>query len=172
MNMRSADAVAATGEKAQWRELDAALLAIRRLIEAPASRPVLHQSDGAAELSTILVVDAVARLTAEHGECSVGDVAQHLRVAHSTASRFVDRAVRVQVVARARATLDPRRTHLTLTEVGRELDEQAVDFRARRLAQALATWADEDVATFIELLQRFGGDADALQSPPPKGSTP
>lgn len=146
--------------------LDAALLDLRRWAEPPggtrANASVAH-GEGRIEVSTLLVVHALARRdSAGDRELSVGHIAEALHVAHSTASRLVDRAVRAGMVLRERSTEDPRRAVLSLTEAGRELQDQAVRFRVGRLEAVLADWSATDVITFTRLLERF---ANAAHSP-------
>lgn len=147
--------------------LDAALLSLRRLVEVPGGRPALAHGGQAVEISTVLVTDAVARHRSEgRGDaCSIGDVADALQVAHSTASRLVDRAAKAGMVARDRDPVDPRRTRLTLTAAGARLQQEAVRFRTGRLATALGDWSTEDVATLRGLLERFSRDTRHLAEP-------
>lgn len=137
--------------------LDAALLDLRRFAEPPgAGRRGQSLAHGAerVEVSTLLVVDAVARHDAAT-ECGIGDVAGHLHVAHSTASRLVERAVGAGMLRSRRSTVDPRRVVLLLTADGRRLQDHAVRFRLARLEELLADWPAADVATFARLLERF-----------------
>ncbi|GAA4890694.1 hypothetical protein GCM10025789_04050 [Tessaracoccus lubricantis] len=138
--------------------LDAALLALRRLTSAPPALPGLDQDGSPVEVSTMLVADAIARSAREDG-CSINDVAQALTVAHSTASRLVDRAVRAGVVTRNRDADQRRRAVLRLTDGGRRLHAEAVAFRTGRLAAVTAEWSPTDVATLTELVERFAADA-------------
>jgi DNA-binding MarR family transcriptional regulator len=133
--------------------LDAALLALRRIVEAPSARPWIQHGTMRVEVSTMLVVDALA--CAPEGVASVGDIADALKVAHSTASRLVDRAVGAGMVARSRAGDDPRRVRLQLTAEGERLQEAALRFRTSRLAAMLADWPVSDVEALTELLERL-----------------
>jgi DNA-binding MarR family transcriptional regulator len=141
----------------ELERLDVALLALRRFAQAPSATgraaTVGHGRDQV-EISTVLVVDAVARFD-PGGDCSVGDVAGALQVVHSTASRLVERAVRTGMVHRGRSRSDPRRTVLSLTAAGQRLQRDAVDFRTGRLDALLAEWAADDVTTFTDLMERF-----------------
>ena len=148
--------------------LDEALFALRRFVDAPAPRggsTLVHGSERV-EVSTVLVVDAVARRgTGE--ECSVGTVAEELRVVHSTASRLIDRAVRAGMLHRSRSSSDPRRTVLALSAAGRQLQRDAVAFRTGRLEELLADWTDDEVTTFTRLLERFARSASPLKEHKP-----
>lgn len=144
--------------------LDVALLALRRFADAPASRggsTLVHGSERV-EVSTVLVVDAVARRGAG-GDCSIGTVAEELCVAHSTASRLIDRAVRAGMVHRTRSRSDPRRTVLTLSAAGEQLQRDAIAFRTSRLEELLADWTAEEVTAFTRLLERFARSARPLK---------
>jgi DNA-binding MarR family transcriptional regulator len=151
--------------------LDAALLDLRRFVRSPSAgrdgSTVPHGSDRV-EVSTVLVVDVVTRHDGSSSSgCSVGSVAEELQVAHSTASRLVERAVRAGMVRRTRSTTDPRVTDLSVTAAGRRLQRDAVDFRTRRLRALLADWPAADVETFADLLERFARSAH-----PPTEETP
>lgn len=142
------------------RHLDAALLALRRFAEAPAPRggPTLIHGRERVEISTVLVVDAVAR-RGDGEDCSIGTVAEELRVAHSTASRLIERAVQVGMVQRARSGSDPRRVALSLSAAGEQLQRDATAFRTSRLEELLEGWTATDVTTLTRLLERFARSA-------------
>ena len=144
-----------TGEELE--RLDAAPLELRRFIEVPSRAP--RRSTGRlgpdrVDFSTVLVIDAVARVEGAV-ECSIGTVAEALHVAHSTASRFVGRAEQAGMRHRGRSTTDPRRTVLSLTAAGRQLQREAVDFRTERLNALLSEWSAADVTSFSRLMERF-----------------
>lgn len=145
--------------------LDAALLSLRRLTNAPAARPQVTHGDRRIEFSTMLVVDAIARLSGPSGqhEVSVVSVASALQVTPSTASRLVERAVASGMANRVASAVDPRRASLSLTSDGQALHADAVAFRTGRLRALLEDWSDEDLATFTELLERF---AESVRSEP------
>lgn len=150
------------------KRLDVALLALRRFTDAPASRgrsTLVHGSERV-EVSTVLVVDAVARRGAGE-ECSISTVAEELHVVHSTASRLIDRAVRVGMVHRTRSSNDPRRTVLTLSPAGRQLQRDAIAFRTGRLQELLADWTADEATTFTTLLERFARSARLVHEKTP-----
>lgn len=131
-----------------WQQLDAALLGIRRICDAPPGKPPIEHDGNPIEISTLLVVDAVAR----NLRCSVTHVAHALSVTHSTASRLVERAVATHMVQRSRSDHDSRRVELGLTPHGRQLHHDAVRFRTKSLADLLADWNPEDIQTLAGLL--------------------
>ena len=87
------------------------------------ARPRISHAGVDIELSTMLVVDAIAR--SEPGEVSVRLVADSLQVAPSTASRLVERAVQAGMVAGTSSENDPRVRVLHLTREGRRLQRAA-----------------------------------------------
>jgi DNA-binding MarR family transcriptional regulator len=148
--------------------LDATLLELRRFTEAPADRTASVGTDAGprVELSTVLVVHAVASTVREPASrCDIGTVAAALRVAHSTASRLVDRAARAGMVTRGRDPDDPRRTTVSLTASGERLDADAVRFRTAQLASLLDDWTADDIGTLTALLERFARAASHTSSP-------
>lgn len=133
--------------------LDAALLGLRRLTSAPTVRSALEHEGGRVEVSTMLVVDALARQAGV--DASVGSVAEALSVAHSTASRLVERAVEAGMVQRGRDPRQSQRTVLSLTASGRRLQAEAVRFRTAFLAAVTDDWSATDVAELAGHLERF-----------------
>lgn len=149
--------------------LDTALLDLRRFAEVPSAArrgSTLRHGGDRVEISTVLVVDAVARFDAL-GECSIRNVAETLHVVPSTASRLVERAARAGMLHRGQSTTDPRRTVLSLTAAGWRLQREAVAFRTARLDALLSDWSAADVITFTCLLERFARCAH-----PPTEETP
>jgi len=145
-------------------QLDDALIRLRRWWQSPSVDRVLVEPDGARlAMSTVLVADAIHRR--QHADppevVRVGDVAERLDVAPSTASRLVDRAVRAGTVSRGTDAADSRHVTLTLTPVGSDLLGRALTFRTRYLEQVLTGWGRDDVAALARLLDRF---ADALHT--------
>jgi DNA-binding MarR family transcriptional regulator len=133
--------------------LDSALLALRRFASPELARPRISHAGADIELSTVLVVDAIAR--SAPGEVSVRLVADSLQVAPSTASRLVERAVQAGMVVGKSSENDPRRRVLHLTRDGRRLQRAALRHRTQRLAHATADWSRDDLAQFADLLDRF-----------------
>jgi DNA-binding MarR family transcriptional regulator len=142
--------------------LDSALLALRRFASPELARPRISHAGVDIELSTMLVVDAIAR--SAPGEVSVRLVADVLQVAPSTASRLVERAVQAGMVAGKSSENDPRMRVLHLTREGRRLQRAALRHRTQRLADATADWSRDDLAQFADLLDRFARTVHPLPS--------
>jgi DNA-binding MarR family transcriptional regulator len=143
--------------------LDAALMRLRRLWTAPRTQAGMRAGDEPVELSTVLVVDALAREPQHH--LGVADVAERIDVTPSTASRLVDRAVAAGMVERRVAADDARRADLHVTGAGSALHGRARAFRARYLAAVLADWTASDVSALADHLDRF---ARSVADAPPE----
>jgi DNA-binding MarR family transcriptional regulator len=74
---------------------------------------------------------------AAEGDCNVSAVAEDLRVHRSNASRLCDRLVTAGLLRRRRSELDRRHVLLALTPAGRRLYGRAMDYRRRRLQEAM-----------------------------------
>jgi DNA-binding MarR family transcriptional regulator len=146
------------------RRIDQAMIGLRHLWSGPVQ---LQDPDlGRVEMSTVWIVNAltVPARNAEHENMPIRDLATALGVAHSTASRLVDRAVTIGAVTRGPDTHDARVTVVTLTDSGRTLAKTATQFRTAYLADATRTWTDDERATFADLLTRF---AHSITATPP-----
>jgi DNA-binding MarR family transcriptional regulator len=153
---------------ADLARIDAALLGLRHLWAGPPARRAAG-ADGV-EMSTVWIVDALVR-AAEAGApgLTVGDLAAALDVAHSTASRLVDRAVAAGMVERGRSAHDGRAVTCVLTPAGRALAAESHAFRLAYLHALTADWTPGERATFADLLGRF---AAAVAGRPPQAHAP
>jgi DNA-binding MarR family transcriptional regulator len=103
-------------------------------------------------------VHAVADAEADEPP-TVGEVAERLSIDQSRGSRLVAAAVDAGYLRREASQADGRRSHLVLTDRGREL---IATMRAHRLAyfgRIMAEWTPDERATFARLLARFADSA-------------
>ena len=142
--------------------IDTALLNLRHLWHAPSSRQ--PAGEGAVELSTIWVVEALSRT--DDG-LTITELAGALDVAQSTGSRLVERAVAAGMVQRGASATDARRVVLRPTAAGRALAVEARAFRGGYLRRLTEDWTETERTTFAALLARF---ADAARACPPTPS--
>lgn len=107
-------------------------------------------------LAHIFVADALDEMC-ESGDAqpSVGKVAERLGTDPSRASRMVASAIRSRLVKRIASQLDGRRTHLELTDDGRNALAAARQFRIKFFSNLMGNWSDHDCAEFAKLLIRF-----------------
>lgn len=143
-------------------KIDSALLTMQRALTDSfgADDSIL----GRVEMSTLWVLDAVWR---DQGEdlLTVKDIADSLRIAPSTASRFVARAQIGGVVVKIRDPVDARHVSVALTDRGEALARSAVRYRLRFLRRLMQNWSAEDCDDFAVLLSRF---ASSLVPPDPE----
>lgn len=139
--------------------IDRALMDLRHLWHTPSD--LVDPEFGRVETSTVLIVDILTR----HGEpMPIHQLAAALDVAHSTASRLVDRAEAAGAVGRSKASADARRVVVTATPSGERLAASSRSFRRRYLEAMLADWSPAERTGFARHLARF---ARAVQSTPP-----
>jgi DNA-binding MarR family transcriptional regulator len=84
----------------------------------------------------------------------------------STISRQVAELVRRGLVRREADPSDGRASLLAITDAGREVCERLRTLRRDLLATAVHGWADEEVATFASLLNRFNDALGVVYCPP------
>lgn len=123
------------------------------------------------QLSNLMVVNAVAALTAENPGCAphppceatVGAVAERLEIDPSTASRLVGHAIDAGLVSRRPSPVDARRANLGLTEAGWRVKRVADRSRRAYLDALMTGWTAQERTEFARLLTRF---ADAAARAP------
>lgn len=146
-------------------EIEQAAFQLRRLWIKPQLlrrlREECEQGQGI-QLSNLMVIYAICRQSEEHGDVTVGAVAEHLDVDPSTASRLVGHAIDGGFVSRQASPVDARRAHLQLTDAGRRIKQMADEFRRNFIRQLVADWAPEERTQFARLLRRFSDAAASI----------
>lgn len=129
--------------------IDAALIALRHLWTTPprVDDPAL----GSVEMSTIWVTDSLRRTPDQ----TVAQLAAHMGVAHSTASRLIGRAEQTGAVTRQPDPHDQRRVTVRLTTAGQELAATALAHRLALVNAATEDFTPQERSTFADLLTRF-----------------
>lgn len=92
------------------------------------------------------------------------DVADHMAVEHSTASRTVAGLVSSGLLSKYPSEHDQRRCVLVLTDAGRKELRGITRRRQEMMAETVQEWSDGDIETLIELLDRLAVD---LERDPP-----
>ncbi|MFB9838502.1 MarR family winged helix-turn-helix transcriptional regulator [Actinoallomurus acaciae] len=140
-------------------EIERAAFQLRRLWAKPHLLQRLRERCGSGErpiqLSSLLVIHAIAGQDAGQGDVTVGAVADFLDIDPSTASRLVGHATDAGFVSRTSSPVDARRAHLRLTEAGDRVRALTDELRRRFIAQLVADWPEEDRRMFAHLLGRF-----------------
>lgn len=146
----------------EWENIDASLIRMRRLLEPS------RQASAAVDLSAVLVVDTIARRAANLEQTRITDVASHLSVKPSTASRLVASTEAAGYIRRSPSPTDPRSVGLSLTPSGDSLNAAARQFRISLLQDITAQWDADSVATFARLLDAFSRAAVSAESALPR----
>jgi DNA-binding MarR family transcriptional regulator len=139
--------------------LDAALVRLRRLTaRLPKGEATLPGTECGVDLATVFACEAVADLSAQDRLVTVKDVAAHLDLEHSTASRLLSQTEGEGLVARATHPSDRRSTVVSLTPRGAALVESTRPLRLAFVQHLLADWERSDVETLAALLTRLADD--------------
>ncbi|GAA4990949.1 hypothetical protein GCM10023205_73370 [Yinghuangia aomiensis] len=135
------------------RRIEAFIGQITAMSRLPASRRRLRRL---AEIDTHDSGLAILMLLRRTGPLSVTDLARHLGVNQSTASRQVAPLEEDGFLTRTVHPSHRRIALLTLTEIGFAACERAQAVGRRDIAWAIKDWPAEDRATLGSLLERFG----------------
>ncbi|GIH78775.1 MarR family winged helix-turn-helix transcriptional regulator [Planobispora longispora] len=143
--------------------IDVALLRLRRIWSRPLRARKAAEAQRPVQMSAVMVVHAVHRLSLEPAEVTVGAVAEQLDVDPSTASRLVNEAIGSGLVEREESEIDARRARLVLSAPGRRVLEAVAGYRRAYLDGLIADWDRRDREDFARLLTRF---AEAVTARP------
>ncbi|MGC5015294.1 MarR family winged helix-turn-helix transcriptional regulator [Streptosporangium sp. DT93] len=141
--------------------IDVALFRLRRIWSRPLRARRSAESQRPVQMSNVMVVHAVHKLSLDAPEVTVGAVAEQLDVDPSTASRLVNDAIGAGFVEREESAVDARRARLTLSERGRRVLEVVVRHRRTYLNGLMSDWDESEREVFARLLARFAEAAVA-----------
>ncbi|MEV8632583.1 MarR family winged helix-turn-helix transcriptional regulator [Streptosporangium sp. NPDC051023] len=144
--------------------IDVALFRLRRIWARPLRTRKAADPQRSVQMSNVMVVHAVHKLSLDVPEVTVGAVAEQLDVDPSTASRLVNDAIGAGFVEREESEVDARRARLRLSPRGRRVLEVVVASRRTYVDGLIADWDEADRETFARLLTRF---AEASAACPP-----
>ncbi len=94
---------------------------------------------------------------------SIGDIAAHLGVNQSNASRHCDRLQRLGLVERSRVARDARVVSVDLTDQGRTVVEAVWEQRRRDVARLLGAIPKSSARTVVRALEAFNEAALAQE---------
>jgi DNA-binding MarR family transcriptional regulator len=135
--------------------IDVALFRLRRIWSRPLRARKAADPQRPVQMSNVMVVHAVHKLSLDVAEVTVGAVAEQLDVDPSTASRLVNDAIGAGLVTREESEVDARRARLVLSAPGRRVLEAVVRYRRAHLDGLMADWDRADREAFARLLTRF-----------------
>jgi DNA-binding MarR family transcriptional regulator len=140
-----------------------AVLTASRLLVGVSVRSIAAAGDSVTLPQFRLLVVLQTRGPLKHA-----DLAEHLGVTPSTASRMVDRLVSVGMVVRHHSPVSRREIVLDLTREGARIVRQVTNRRRKEIAKIVARMPDEARRGLVDVLTAFaeaGGE-------PPAGTVP
>ena len=142
------------------QELDEVLFDIRRVFQGSAYRKrMLRGLPYDVELATLRLMRVIQRAD---DPPSIGEVAESLAIAPSTASRLVDQAVDSGYVERLSGGGDRRRIRLRLSGSGGIVLDELNVRRRELLDEVTGEWDDVDLEALSRLLSVLKSDFDGL----------
>ena len=120
------------------------------------------------ELDALMAIWAPANEFGDEpaGETMVGTVAQRLGIDPSRASRLTTALIGKGLVRRVVSQEDSRRTVLEPTDVGDSIVHAVRSHKLLVLGSFLSHWTEEEIGTFLPLLERFSAWSDESADPP------
>ena len=94
-------------------------------------------------------------LLAERSKCSVGSLADGLRISHPAAVKLIDKLLKKGLVTRRVGVEDHRQSEIATTAQGRELVNRVREERIQRLLEVLNQMEPEDRHALLHGLQAF-----------------
>ncbi|HWU60931.1 MAG TPA: MarR family transcriptional regulator [Ensifer sp.] len=128
----------------------------RRII----GRMAIKRAAPTLELSHLDVIEAVRRLS-EHGEVTVGAVADMMHVDPSRSSRLISELVQGEFLVRCVSQADARRAVVELTDKARAYFREAQSIKRALIESIVADWTPEEIADFGRLYLKFVDEFEA-----------
>lgn len=137
-------------------QLGHALMGLRRSMARPPVTELPVPGLGRrVDLAKVLACVALRELGTDQPTVAVKDLAGHLQLDHSTASRLMGEAAVEGLVVRTADDQDRRRTMVSLTETGERVADGATAAQNAFFSLLLSDWPDADVAELARLLERL-----------------
>ena len=137
-----------------WRE-------IRRGATASTVRDAIYGIGGSAiEPGQMDALDLLVTVDS----CRMGDLADHLRVDPSTATRAVQRLVKDNLAERVEHEGDGRVVTIAATERGRRIHGEVATRRRAIILEAMTKFSPEEREKLADLFERFTTSVDAAAS--------
>jgi DNA-binding MarR family transcriptional regulator len=144
------------------RSIEGAMVRIARSLgRRDLGRQIERHLGSRVDLSFVQVIGAIDELTGPDAAPTIKDVARHLDVHHSRASRLVKDTIRAGFVLRLASQEDARKSPLALSEKGGEIASAIHAARAKYFAARLHGWSKSDRRNLARLLERFAESDEA-----------
>lgn len=137
----------------------------RRMSRRELGNRALHDLGVGIDLAQFDVLIAIAAPASEFGESArdetmVATVAERLSIDPSRASRVVSEMVEAGYARRAVSQADARRTVIELTAAGEAVIAAVRAYKYLILGSFLSEWSDEELASFMPLLEKLSRWSD------------
>jgi DNA-binding MarR family transcriptional regulator len=143
----------------QWR---------RRVQKRELGRMALRELDLPLDLPKLDVLIAIWAPSNEFGrddaETMVSTISTRLGIDPSRASRLVSDLIGQGYVKRAVSQQDARRTVVELTEAGQAIVDAVRTIKFLILGEFLSGWSDDEIETFIPMLERYSHWAEQAET--------
>ncbi|MCJ8517428.1 DNA-binding MarR family transcriptional regulator [Pseudorhizobium tarimense] len=168
--MTSPDRSATSAPPDQLQHIAQTLTRMRLLIrKRTIGRMAIAKVSPGLDVSHLDVLEAMRIIVAEGGEVTVGAIAETMRIDPSRGSRMVTELVSRGILERGVSQADARRSIVNRTHLGDRLLQELREVKHALVAEVLAGWTDEQIATFAELFERFTAGFEASASKKPEG---
>lgn len=139
--------------------------AIRRGATASQARDAIFGIGGSAiepgqmdALDLLVMVDS----------CRMGDLAEHLRVDPSTATRAVQRLIKDDLAKKVKQDGDARVVHIAITERGRRIHGEVAERRKKIVLDVMSKYTPDEQFMLADFLERFTVAVDEATRPKPR----
>lgn len=155
--------------EATIRNIERAMMGIARILgRRDLARHVERSLGSRVDASLLQVIGAIDELTEQSRAPTIKDIARHLDVHHSRASRVVKDTIRAGFVTRLASQEDARKSPLALSDKGREIASALCAARAKFFTARLHSLSKSDKRNLARLLERFvanGAEAHRKKDP-------
>lgn len=100
--------------------------------------------------------------------CRMGDLAEHLRVDPSTATRAVQRLIKDDLAKKVHHDGDARIVHIAITDRGRRIHGEVADRRRAIVLDIMSKYTPDEQFMLADFLERFTVAMDEATRPKPR----
>jgi DNA-binding MarR family transcriptional regulator len=141
-----------------WRE-------IRRGTTASQARDAIYGIGGSAiEPGQMDALDLLVLVES----CRMGDLAEHLRVDPSTATRAVQRLIKDDLAMKVKVDGDARAVHIAATERGRRIHGEVAERRRKIVMDIMTKYSPDEQSLLADFLERFTVAMEEATRPKPR----
>ena len=143
---------------------DEVLIALRKIIRATDLYSRRLSKEAGLTAPQLLILQALS----EHGEMTMGDIANEVSLSQATVTTILDRLEKRALLVRRRGDLDKRRVYAHLTEEGKDLLSRAPTPLQEEFMEQFTTLHEWEQSLILSSLQRVAAmmNAEDLDASP------